>query len=149
MRTETGRVIRRLLAAAALLFGIATAALVLPQAATAADVPGPKTQVANRIELVRTGGFTGIPKTWVVDAEHFGEDGARLLRTVSKPEFLALNDHYGPKNPCCDFFEYTLTVTYDSGHKKTVTTSELATDQPEILTNVLALTQRIGESPQS
>jgi hypothetical protein len=149
MRTETGRVLRRVLAAAALLFGIATAALVLPQAATAADVPGPKTPVANRIELVRTGGFTGIPKTWVVDAEHFGENGARLLRTVSSPEFLALDAHYGPKNPCCDFFVYTLTVTYDGGHTKTITTSELATDQPDLLTKVLELTQRIGESPVS
>lgn len=149
MRTESGRIIRRLLAAAALLFGIATAALVLPQAATAADVPGPKTPVANRVELVRTGGFTGIPKTWVVDAEHFGEDGARLLRTVATPEFLALKPLYGPKNPCCDFFVYTLTVTYDGGHTKTVRTSELATDVPPLLTNVIALTQRIGDSPVS
>jgi hypothetical protein len=143
------RNIRRLLAATALLFGIATAALVLPQAATAADVPGPKTPVANRIELVRTGGITGIPETWVVDAEHFGEDGARLLRTVSTPEFLALKPLYGPKNPCCDFFIYTLTVTYDGGHTKTVRTSELATDEPELLTNVIRLTRVIGESPIS
>jgi hypothetical protein len=149
MRTESGRIIRRLLVAAALLFGIATAALVLPQAATAADVPGPKTPVANRIELVRTGGVTGETKTWVVDAWHFGEDGARLLRTVSTPEFLALKPVYGPKNPCCDFFVFTLTVTYDGGHTKTVQTSELATDQPELLTNVMRLTVTIAENPIS
>ena len=143
------RTMRRLLAATALLFGVATAALVLPQAATAADVPGPKTPVANRIELVRTGGITGIPETWVVDAEHFGEDGARLLRVVSKPEFLALEPLYGPKNPCCDFFVYTLTVTYDGGRTKTVRTSELATDQPELLTNVIRLTVEIGSNPVS
>lgn len=143
------RTMRRLLAATALLFGIATAALVLPQAATAADVPGPKTPVANRVELVRTGGITGTPKTWVVDNAHFGEDGARLLRTVSTPEFLALKPLYGPQNPCCDFFVYTLTVTYNGGHTKTVKTSELATDQPELLTNVIRLTIRIAENPIS
>lgn len=143
------RIIRRLLAATALLFGIATAALVLPQAATAADVPGPKTPVANRVELVRTGGITGQPTTWTVDAAHFGEDGARLLRTVSTPDFLALKPLYGPKNPCCDFFVYTLTVTYDGGHTKTVQTSELATDVPELLTNVIRLTVLIAENPIS
>ena len=96
---------------------------------------------------MRTGGITGVPKTWTVDAEHFGEDGARLLRLVSTPEYLALKPLYGPKNPCCDFFIYTVTVTYDGGHTKTVRTSELATDTPEILSNVIALTQRIGTPP--
>jgi hypothetical protein len=148
MRTESGRIIRRVLAAAALLFGITAAVLVLPQAATA-DVPPPKTLVANRVELVRTGGITGVPKTWVVDAEHFGEDGARLLHTVSTPEFLALRPVYGPKNPCCDFFVFTLTVTYDGGHTKTVRTSELATDEPELLTDVIRLTVAIGSNPIS
>jgi hypothetical protein len=152
MRTEPGRIIRRLLAAAALLLGIAAAALTMPGTATAAstaDVPGPKTLVANRVELVRTGGFTGIPQTWVVDAEHFGEDGARLLRLVSTPDYLALRPLYGTKNPCCDFFIYTVTVTYDGGFTKVVRTSELATDEPELLTKVIALTQLIGESPKS
>lgn len=152
MRNESGRIIRRLLAAAALLLGIATAALAMPGAATAAtttDVPGPKTLVANRVELVRTGGITGIPQTWVVDAEHFGEPGARLLALVSTPEYLALKPLYGPKNPCCDFFIYTVTVTYDGGFTKVVRTSELATDEPELLTRVILLTQRIGESPKS
>jgi hypothetical protein len=149
MRTEPGRIIRRLLAAAALLLGIATAALATPGAATAADVPGPKTLVANQVELVRTGGFTGIPETWIVDDQHFGEDGLRLLRLVSTPEYLALKPVYGPKNPCCDFFIYTVTVTYDGGHTKTVQTSELATDEPELLTRVILLTQHIGSSPES
>jgi len=140
------RTIRRLFAAAALLFGLTTAALVLPSAATAAEVPPPKLPVANRVELVRAGGITGVPVTFTVDAEHFGEDGARLLRLVSTPEFLALEDSYGPKNPCCDFFTYTLTVTYDGGHTKTVFTSEAAEDAPELLLNVIRLTERIGSS---
>jgi hypothetical protein len=129
-----------------LLLGLTTAALVLPGAATAAEVPPPKTLVANRVELVRTGGVTGVPVTFTVDAEHFGENGARLLRLVSTPEFLALAPVYGPKNPCCDFFLYTLTVTYDGGHTKTVFTSEAAVDVPEILSTVIRLTERIGSS---
>lgn len=140
--------IRRLLATTALLLGVSTV-LMAPVAAAASDVPGPKTLVANRVELVRTGGITGIPKTWTVDAEHFGEDGARLLRLVSTPEYVALKDLYGPKNPCCDFFVYTVTVTYDGGHTKVVKTSDLATDVPEILSNVIQLTQHIGSSPVS
>ena len=149
MRTEPGRTIRRLLAAAALLLGVATAALAAPGAATAADVPGPKTVRANLVELVRTGGITGIPQTWIVDDQHFGEDGLRLMRLVSTPEYLALKPLYGPKNPCCDFFVYTVTVTYDGGHTKTVQTSELATDTPEILSKVIVLTQHIGANPKS
>ena len=86
---------------------------------------------------------------FTVDAEHFGEDGARLLRLVSKPEFLALKPRYGPENPCCDFFIYTVTVTYDGGHTKTVRTSEVAEDTPEILWNVILLTERIGSSAVS
>jgi hypothetical protein len=149
MRTDPVRIIRRLLAGAALLLGLATAAMALPQAATAASVPPPKTPVANRVELQRTGGVTGVPATFTVDAEHFGEDGARLLRLVSSPEFMALKPSYGPTNPCCDFFEYTVTVTYNGGGTKTVFTSEAAIDTPEILSNVIALTGRIGSSPVS
>lgn len=149
MRNEPGRAIRRLLAAAALLLGIASAALMMPGAATAATVPPPKTPVANQVQLVRTGGITGVPQTWTVDAEHFGDDGARLLALVSTPEYLALNPIYGPKNPCCDFFVYTVTVTYDGGHTKVVKTSDLADDEPEILTNVIRLTQKIGSNPRS
>jgi hypothetical protein len=143
------RTIKALLAAAALLFGLTTAALVLPAAATAAEVPPPKLPVANRVELVRAGGPTGVPVTFTVDAAHFGSDGVRLLRLVSKPEFLALKPIYGPKNPCCDFFTYTVTVTYDNGTTKTVFTSELAEDAPEILGNVIELTELIGSSPES
>jgi hypothetical protein len=143
------KTINGLLAAAALLLGLATAALVLPGAAMAAEVPPPKLPVAYTVELVRAGGPTGVPVTFTVDAQHFGEDGARLLRLVSTPEFLALKPIYGPKNPCCDFFTYTLTVTYNGGNTKTVFTSELAEDVPEILSNVIQLTERIGSSPVS
>jgi hypothetical protein len=149
MRNDPGRLIRRLLAAAALLLGIGTAALVLPAAASAADVPPPKTLNATQVQLVRTGGVTGVPQTWTVDAGHFGEDGARLLALVSTPEFLALDPLYGPKNPCCDFFVFTVTVTYDNGTTRTVRTSDLAEDVPEILTTVIQLTQRIGGRPVS
>jgi hypothetical protein len=140
--------IKGLLAAAALLFGLTTAALVLPAAATA-EVPPPKLPVANRVELVRAGGPTGVPVTFTVDAEHFGANGVRLLRLVSKPEFLALDPSYGPLNPCCDFFTYTVTVTYDSGVTKTVFTSEAADDVPAILGNVIQLTQQIGSAGTS
>ena len=118
--------------------------MALPSAATASSIPPPKTPVANRVELVRTGGVVGTPVTFTVDAAHFGEDGARLMRLVSTPEFLALSPIYGPKNPCCDFFEYTVTVTYNGGHTKTVYTSEAAENVPEILINVIQLTERIG-----
>jgi hypothetical protein len=146
MPTQPARAIRRLLAAALLLLGLTTAALVLPGAATAAEVSRPSTPVANRVELLRTGGFTGVPVTFTVDAEHFGDEGARLLRLVSTPEFLALAPSYGPKNPCCDFFLYTLTVTYDGGRTKTVFTSDAAEDAPEILFTVIRLTERIGST---
>jgi hypothetical protein len=146
MRTQSVRALRRVLAGVALLLGLALAAMALPSAATASSIPPPKTPVANQVEMVRSGGVTGVPVTFTVDAEHFGEDGARLMRLVSTPEFLALKPVYGPTNPCCDFFEYTVTVTYNGGNTKTVFTSEVAENVPEILINVIQLTERIGSS---
>lgn len=137
------RTIRRLLAGALLLLGLAAATLMQPSAATA-DVAPSTAPVANRIELLRTGGITGVPVTFTVEAGNVGDEGARLLRLVATPEFLALAPRYGPKNPCCDFFLYTLTVTYDGGATKTVFTSDLAEDAPEILFTVIRLTERIG-----
>ena len=144
MPIQSVRTIRRLLVAALLLFGLAAAALTQPGAATAAGAAPPTTPVANRVELLRTGGFTGVPVTFTVDAGQVGHDGAQLLRLVATPEFLALAPRYGPKNPCCDFFLYTLTVTYDGGTTKTVLTSDAAEDAPEILSTVIRLTERIG-----
>jgi hypothetical protein len=96
------------------------------------------------VDLVRSGGVIGVPVTFTVDAAHFGEEGARLMRMVSSPEFLALKPVYGPTNPCCDFFEYTLTVTYNGGNTRTVVTSEIAEDVPDILIDAIRLTERIG-----
>jgi hypothetical protein len=148
MRTQSGRTIRRLFAALALLFGLAAAALVLPSAATAAEVPPPKTPVATSITMVRTGGITGVPAKFFVDASN-GPEGIRLLHLTSTPEFLALDPFYGPKNPCCDFFVYHLLVRYDSGDTKTVVTSDAAEDVPEILTKVIRLTEFIGATDAS
>jgi hypothetical protein len=144
MQSRSTSTIRRLLVAAAVLIGFGTAALVLPSAATA-DVPSPS-PVANRVELLREGGITGVPVTFTVDATDPGEDAARLLGLVATPEFLALEPRYGPKNPCCDFFLYTLTVSYNGGRTKTVFTSDAAEDAPEILFTVIRLTERIGST---
>src|SRR5262249_10911393 len=139
MRTRSIPTARRLLVAAAVLLGLTTAVLVLPSAATAAEVPA-TAPVANRVELLRTGGVINLPVTFTVDATNAGEDSARLLALVSTPEFLALAPIYGPKNPCCDFFRYTLTVTYNGGGTKRVFTSDAAEDAPAILFTVIRLT---------
>jgi hypothetical protein len=145
MPVQSVRTIRRLLAGALLLLGLAATVLMQPGAAAAAD-PAPTTPVANRIELLRTGGVTGVPVTFTVEAGNVGDDGAKLLRLVATPEFLALAPSYGPKNPCCDFFIYTLTVTYDGGATKTVFTSDAAEDAPAILFTVIRTTERIGST---
>jgi len=137
--------VRRLFFAAAVLLGLAAAALVVPSAATAAAIP-PTTPVANRVELVRTGGIINVPVTFTVDLTNAGDDTARLKALVSSRQFLALAPSYGPKNPCCDFFLYTLTVTYDGGGTKTVFTSDAAEDAPAILFAVIRLTERIGST---
>jgi len=143
MQTRSTLTIRRLLVAAAVLLGFTTAALVLPSGATAADIPSPA-PVANRVELLRAGGITGVPVTFTVDVTNTSEEGVRLLALVSTPEFLALAPIYGPRNPCCDFFLYTLTVTYNGGGTKRVFTSDAAEDIPAILFTVIRLTERIG-----
>jgi len=140
--------IRRTLVALALLLGLTTAALAIPAVATAAD--STTTPVATRVNLLREGGITGIPVKYVVtDADPQSPEVRRLLAAVATPEFLALDPVYGPKNPCCDFFTYTLRVTYVGGRVKTVFTSELAEDQPALLTAVIQLTQKIGATDAS
>ena len=138
------RTTRRLFAAALLLLGLAAVVLMRPGVA-AADV-APNAPVANRVELLRTGGITGVPVTFTVNAGDGGDTGAQLLRLVATPEFLALQPRYGPKNPCCDFFLYTLTVTYDGGATKTVFTSDAADNTPEILLKAIRVTERIGST---
>jgi hypothetical protein len=145
MQTRSTSTIGRLLVAAAVLLGFVTAASLLPSAATAADVRS-TVPVANRVELLRTGGITGVPVTFTVDAMNTAEDSARLLALVSTPEFLALAPVYGPKNPCCDFFLYTLTVTYNGGGTKRVFTSDAAEVAPAILLTVIRLTERVGST---
>jgi hypothetical protein len=142
MYSETARPLRRLAAAFALLLGLAIAGLTAP-AAVADTVPGPKSLVAFRVVLERTGGVTGQPQTIVVDAGGAHPDIPRLLRLVSSPEFLALDPSYLPKDTCCDFFFYRVTVTYINDAKKSVLTMEGAT-APAVLWNAIHLTYAIG-----
>jgi hypothetical protein len=137
------RSIRRTFVALAMMLGMSAAALAAPAVATAATPSVPP--VATSVDLVRAGGFTGVPVKWhVSDADPQSDEVRRLLDAVATPEFLALQPVYGPKNPCCDFFTYTLRVTYVGGRVKTVFTSELAEDEPALLTAVIHLTQKVG-----
>ena len=130
---------RRWLAAALLVLGLAATALLRPAVAAAEVVP--TTPAAQQVEVLRTGGIINVPRTFTVRAGFPGDEAARLMRLVTTPEFLALKPQYGPRNPCCDFFIYKLTVTYEGGTTKTVSTSDATVDAPEILFLVIRLTE--------
>ncbi|GIJ44960.1 hypothetical protein Val02_18460 [Virgisporangium aliadipatigenens] len=132
---------RRMFVALALVLGIAATALATPATAATAETQAP---VATRVDLLRQGGIIGIPVKWHVTDADTSPEAVRLLNAVATPEFLALKPIYGPENPCCDFFTYTLRVTYSDGRVKRVFTSDLAEDVPPLLTAVIRLTQKIG-----
>jgi hypothetical protein len=133
---------RRLAVLLGLLFGLAVVGLAAP-AASADTVPGPKTLVASRVVLERTGGPTGQVFTVVVDAGGAHPDTPRLLRLTSSAEFLALKPSYLPADTCCDFYFYKVTVTYTNDVKKSVLTMEGA-EAPDVLRDVIGLALSIG-----
>ncbi|MEU8657169.1 hypothetical protein [Actinoplanes philippinensis] len=119
----------------------ACAVATLAPAAPASAAPA----VATSITLDRSGGFAGQHQTFLVNRST--PDGRPVLRLAGRGDFLRLRASYLPKNPCCDRFEYRLTVTYRGGFRKTVSTVQGTSGVPEILWTVISDVERVGAQP--
>ncbi len=121
--------------------GLVAACAVATLAPTAPATAAPV--LATSITLDRSGGFAGRQETFVITRST--PDGRPSLRMVSTPEFLRLRGSYQPKNPCCDRFNYQLTVSYRNGYRKTVSTVQ-GTTAPRILWDVIGEVERVGSA---
>ncbi|HLL65456.1 MAG TPA: protealysin inhibitor emfourin [Micromonosporaceae bacterium] len=109
-------------------------------------VPSPVPALAQRIELARSGGFAGRTVRFVLDRSDTGPDATQALELADTAEFRALARMYGPANPCCDHFQYDLTVLHSDGGTQTVT-SWGPSEVPQVLLDVIRLTERSGRTP--
>jgi hypothetical protein len=122
--------------------GIGVAALlVMPSAVQAA--PAPAAPIAQRIDLVRSGGFIGATTGFVIDATNTNRGALQALKIASDAEYRALGPIYKPASVCCDLFKYNVTVAYSDGSVKTVLTWDGA-KRPQALSDVIALTVANG-----
>ena len=90
-----------------------------------------------------SGGIAGIDETWVLAADgtilgpgsHVGlltaDQRARLEAAIVAAGFFDLDSEYLPEDPCCDRFNYEVTIT-SGGRTHTVATIDGA-DAPESL----------------
>lgn len=96
------------------------------------------------MSIVKTGGIAGVHKEVVVKSD--GSDTAglpadarrQLFDLVASPEFTQLN--YTPASrPCCDIFQYEITVQYTSQEPKSFIMYDRASDPPAILSRVVRI----------
>jgi hypothetical protein len=105
------------------------------------------------LQYQRTGGIGGFDETWLIGADghvtHTGrgtgtdrqltpDQVAQLLSAMRTAEVAGLQDSYIPSNTCCDRFTHIVTMTLD-GRTTTVRTLDGAAEEPQALTNLLAL----------
>ena len=121
-------------------FVLFAASLVLLAACTIDGSATPANQPATAVTVVKTGGIAGVHKQ-IVDTDLDADTRTQLLDLVSSREFTELD--YTVQAPCCDGFEYTVTVDYDSGSQKVVTAYDLRDDTPKVLKQVVALVKPI------
>ncbi|NMN98690.1 protealysin inhibitor emfourin [Antrihabitans stalactiti] len=121
-------------------FVLFVASLALLGACTIHGSATPANPHAAAVTVLKTGGVAGVHKA-VTDVELDADTRTQLLDLVSSREFTDLN--YDVPGPCCDGFEYTVTVDYDSGNQKVVTAYDLRNDTPQVLKQVVALVKPI------
>ena len=75
---------------------------------------------ATSVTVRRTGGIAGVDDTWTVKADKPGDLSSHaadeVLRIASSPAFQGI-DPAKPTHMCCDFFSYTVTVSYSDGSR--------------------------------
>jgi hypothetical protein len=138
--------LRAFAVAVTLLLGLGAATVLAAGTASADTAVAAKT--ADSIQLRRTGGFLGVDETYQVTPGNPSPETPHLLALAGNDEFLALDPVYGPKDPCCDFFIYRLSVHYTDGTTKSVLASD-AVDLPAVLNEVIGLTIQIGTTAGS
>jgi hypothetical protein len=96
------------------------------------------------IQMVRSGGFTGIPLRAVIDTEQLEVDEGRKLRNlVEAAGFFSLPASIPSPGGGADRFHYQLTVE-DAGHSHTVEIGEGSASEPlqDLIRQVTLLARR-------
>ena len=73
--------------------------------------PEPQTTV-DSVTMTRSGGFAGISQTWKIGPS---DPGHRAVFAAASPEALEDAEGSTGKPPCCDLFQYRLSVSYSDG----------------------------------
>jgi len=113
------------------------------------------------IEFNRSGGFAGFDDSYIIytdgrisykgrqNVEGIGpispEQVAELWQTIDDINFYSLNASYMPKDTCCDFFTFVLTV-HDGSKSHTVTTMDKPGAAPEALLKLLIRINQLTSS---
>jgi hypothetical protein len=134
MRLSVTRILAALVAVGGLTLAGAAPVAAAPTTATA-------TGFAYQVVVDRSGGFAGLHDQYLVNWRMRGADARWVLILTTTKEYKRLAGSYLPANPCCDRFEYLVTVRYTNGVTKKVRTVDGA-DAPALLWRVIRLTQR-------
>jgi hypothetical protein len=75
------------------------------------ESPEPQTSV-DSVTMTRSGGFAGVSQTWRIGPS---DPGHGPVFAAASPEALEGAEGSTGKPPCCDLFQYRLTVSYSDG----------------------------------
>ncbi|MDQ4076037.1 MAG: hypothetical protein M3220_07300 [Chloroflexota bacterium] len=110
--------------------------------------PASEEESEGMIVFERSGGFAGITEQWTIysDGRVVNDKGSvwevapgevqQLLDEIESLGFFDLEGKFIPKDPCCDFFTYVITVR-DGDQENTVTTVDIAPNMPAALQEVI------------
>jgi hypothetical protein len=73
--------------------------------------PAPETSV-DSVTVTRSGGIAGVHQTWQVGPS---DPGHRAVFDAAEPQALEGAEGSAGKPPCCDLFQYDVTVRYSDG----------------------------------
>ena len=121
-------------------------------------VPDDEVTGEGYIKFHKTGGFAGVDQIWIIyrsgrvvmdDGGEFTLDverNNRIWSHIDDGSFFALEGEYLPKNTCCDFFQYEITVV-DEGRKHTVVTMDEAEMPPTLESLLMELQEVAAQQP--
>ncbi len=108
-------------------------------------VPQPAKSV-DSVAMTQSGGFAGLRRTWHVGPS---DPGHAAVFAAASPEALADAEASTGKVPCCDLFQYRLTVSYSDGGTESFRFYDGAPTDPAITRLVHAVLQTQPQASDS
>jgi hypothetical protein len=147
-RTDMRRLIATLIAAAALTLAGCGSEDAEPASggepdSTSGDTdpttPSDQEPTVQSVSLTRTGGIAGVDESWRVGPDDAGHRA--VFRAASKEALDDAATGVVKKPPCCDFFQYTVVVSYTDGDSATYRAYDGGTSDPALDRLVAAVLQ--------